>query len=314
MSSLLDPYNPLTWLFGSLAVAVITTNLAWLVGRLGKRSRAGSAILRWSGLPAVGWLLASLFFLVPPVVAWRYGTLSPYLMGLTELDWVEDLGSGGPLAALIVGLLLFGWLVYRHYLPPGRSPGRSERLGRTLRAPLDAGLQQWHWAFYRALVIGLLPATVGRLPTVPFVSSLAQPFVAQPVYWGSWLGLALIGVEWVLNPFARASLRRPIRREATLRRVSPCDRHNRACLRLPATSGFAWPAMLSWKRRSPAGSHSPNRKTRFPPEKPGLSYVIRIPTARWPIIGVAGVFARQESLNDEPQHDHHPEQGGGRDS
>jgi hypothetical protein len=219
VSSLLDPYNPLTWLFGSLAVAVITTNLAWLVGRLGKRSRAGSAILRWSGLPAVGWLFASLFFLVPPVAAWRYGALSPYLMGLTELDWVEDLGSGGPLTALIVGLLLFGWLVYRHYLPPGRSPGRGERLGRTLRAPVDAGLRQWHWAFYRALVIGLLPTAAGRLPPVSFVSSLAEPLVAQSVYWGSWLGLALIGVEWVLNPFARASLRRPIRREAALRRV-----------------------------------------------------------------------------------------------
>jgi hypothetical protein len=219
VNSLLDPHSPLTWLLGSLAVAIITTNLAWLVGRLGRCSRASSAILRWSGLPAVGWLIASLFFLLPPVGAWRYGALSPYLMGLTELDWVENLGSGGPLAALVVGLLLFGWLVYRHYLPPGRSPGRGERIGRTLRAPLDAGFQQWHWAFYRALVISLLPAVVGTLTAVPFISSLAEPLATQPVYWGSWLGLGLIAAEWALNPFARAGLRRPVRREATLRRV-----------------------------------------------------------------------------------------------
>ena len=33
------------------------------------------------------------------------------------------------------------------------------------------------------------------------------------------MGLGLIGLEWALNPFARAALGRPIRREAALRRV-----------------------------------------------------------------------------------------------
>lgn len=220
MNAALDPHNPLIWLGGSLVIAILTTNLAWLAGRLSKPGRPGSAIRRWSGLPAAGWLLTSLFFLLPPVGAWRDGALSPFLMGLTEQDWVEILRSGGPLAALVVGLLLFGWLVYRHYLPPGRFPGRSERLGRALRAPVDAGLQQWHWAFYRALVIGLLPAAAETLRAVPIAAAPAQTLAAQPVYWGSWLGLALIGAEWALNPFARAHLCRPLRREAALRRVA----------------------------------------------------------------------------------------------
>ena len=140
-------------------------------------------------------------------------------MGLTELDWIASLRAGGPLAAIVVGLLLFGWLVYRHALPTGLAPGRIERVGRLLRAPLDAALQQWHGAFYRALVIGLLPAAMGSLMTVPLVPALARSAATDALYWGSWLGLGLLALEWALNPFARAELRQPIRREAALRRA-----------------------------------------------------------------------------------------------
>jgi hypothetical protein len=28
----------------------------------------------------------------------------------------------------------------------------------------------------------------------------------QPLYWGSWLGMVLVALEWVLNPFARRAL------------------------------------------------------------------------------------------------------------
>jgi hypothetical protein len=116
-------------------------------------------------------------------------------------------------------LLLFGWLVYRHSLPPGGAPSRIARGARLLRAPLDAALQQWHGAFYRALVIGLLPAAVGSLASVPLVSTLSRSAATEALYWGSWLGLGLLALEWALNPFARAALRHPIRREAALRRA-----------------------------------------------------------------------------------------------
>ena len=200
-------------------LAILATNLAGLIFYRGRRGRAAAGAPGRSWLPPIGWLLVSLFFLLPPLGAWRFGALSPYLIGLTEIDWIASLSAGGPLVALIIGGLLLGWLVYRHSLPVGNAPGRGERFGRLLRAPLDSALQQGHWAFYRALAIGILPAAVGTLAAVPFVSGLARLSPAETFYWGSWLGLGLIGLEWALNPFARAELRHPIRREAALRRV-----------------------------------------------------------------------------------------------
>ena len=78
-------------------------------------------------------------------------------MGLSGIGWVDSLWAGAPLMFLIIGLLIFGWLVYRRSLTGDRRRTRVERVGATLRAPVDAALLQWHWAFYRALVIALVP-------------------------------------------------------------------------------------------------------------------------------------------------------------
>ena len=197
---MIDLKGPLPWLLGSLAIAVIATNLTWYATRrLADRSSAGA-------LPALSWLATSLFYLLPPVAAWRSGVLSPYWLGVAELDWVANLAAGALLAALIGGGLIFGWLVYRRSLPrDGAGSPRSRRTILTLRSLADAALLQWHWAFYRALAIGLLAS--GSADT-------------QAAYWGVWLAMGAAAIEWALNPFARAELRLAGRREAALRQVA----------------------------------------------------------------------------------------------
>ena len=221
MKSSLDPHNPAFWLFASLLVAIVATNLTWLaLGLILKRSgkrRTGPA---GSLLAAPAWLLVSLFFLLPPPAAWRFGALSPRLMGLDGIDWVESLRAGTPLACLIAGLLIFGWLVYRHSLSGDRGRTRAGRVGATLRAPIDAALLQWHWAFYRALAIALLPLVAGALASTEILLPVGRQLAEAQLYWGSWLGLALIALEWALNPFARAALRRPGQREIALLRIA----------------------------------------------------------------------------------------------
>ena len=174
-------------------------------------------------LSALAWLLVSLFFLLPPPAAWRFGALSPRLMGLTGIGWVGSLRAGAPLMFLIIGLLIFGWLVYRRSLTGDRTRTRVERVGATLRAPVDAALLQWHWAFYRALAIALLPIVAGALANSEILRPLGSQLLAAPLYWGSWLGLALIALEWALNPFGRAGLQTP--RSARNRAAPGCAGH-----------------------------------------------------------------------------------------
>jgi hypothetical protein len=222
------------WVIASLALAVAGPNLAWLSlhGRMvGPRWR--DRLQGWmpASSPLV-WLASSLFLLLPPYLAWRLGTLSLYYLGLTEIDWLALAGAAGMWATSIVALALFGWLVYRRSLrmelweTGGVKEGASAAVGtRAWLAPLDASLWQWHWAFYRAAAIGWL-AAASPLPGVLLHGAWAARLAAlygaggaQPVYWGSWLGLCLAGIEWGLNPFARAGLKVAGRQEATLRAV-----------------------------------------------------------------------------------------------
>jgi hypothetical protein len=219
MKSFIVPNNPAFWLCASLLAAVVATNAAWLILRVLRKRSSASANPATGVLSALAWLLVSLFFLLPPPVAWRFGALSPRLMGLSGIGWVGSLRAGVPLMFLIIGLLIFGWLVYRRSLTGDRSRTRIERVGATLRAPVDAALLQWHWAFYRALAIALLPIAAGVLANSEILHSLGKLLLSAPFYWGSWLGLALIAVEWALNPFGRAELKRPGQREIALLRV-----------------------------------------------------------------------------------------------
>ncbi len=55
---------------------------------------------------------------------------------------------------------------------------------------------------------------------MPAADRLLQGLQSEPLYWGAWLGLAAAGLEWVLNPFDRACLRRTGDREVALRRAA----------------------------------------------------------------------------------------------
>jgi hypothetical protein len=192
--------NPLLWVLGSLALAVIATNVAWLIRRAAwRRPPAKDGV--GAGLEPLIWLLTALYLFLPPIGALWAGALSPYLMGLTETDWVNSLVSGGVLAAASGGIIVFGWLVYRHRLPVRPREGSAIRWWL---APVDAALLQWHWAFYRAGVIGWL-ALVLKMES-PAPEALLALVGEQPLYWGSWLGMVLVAVEWALNPFARSAL------------------------------------------------------------------------------------------------------------
>jgi hypothetical protein len=193
--------DPLFWVLGSLALAVIATNVTRLAMRTRWWGRAASSGDTWGRLRPLVWLLTALFLFLPPIAAWRDGALSPYLMGLSELDWVDTLVTSGGLAVVCGGIIVFGWLIYRHKLPVRP---RARLSGQPWLAPVNAALLQWHWAFYRAGVIGWLVLAAERKSTGS--AAFLAPFVEQPLYWGSWLGMILVAVEWGLNPFAREAL------------------------------------------------------------------------------------------------------------
>lgn len=231
------------WLIGSVIVAVLSANAAWL-GEYGPdwaRTR-GRLVAFWRGPegPAGEWLLVAFYLLLPPFAAWRVGAVSPYLMGLTETDWPSVLGVPGLLAAAISALALAGWLVFRRGLRPslarqavagpasvssGRA-SRNEGLQRWL-APVDGALHQWHMAFYRAGVIAWVAAGVTLPAWLPGEGSLAgqaanrlvQIWQKQPVYWGSWLALVPIACEAALNPYARRAIQTPGRMEGAMRSI-----------------------------------------------------------------------------------------------
>lgn len=204
----LNAANPATWLIGSVALAIVVTQTAWLVVR--RAAWVESTVAQVSG-----WLAGALFLLLPPLAAWRAGILSPFFLGVSEINWVASLETGAATALLMCGVLLFGWLTYRRTLPrvARSTPWSASRL----IAPLNAALLQWHWAFYRALAIGVLMTPAPH----PSLSNLWTALAAQPpLYWGAWLAILAVALEWALNPFARATLRTSGRRETTLRGAS----------------------------------------------------------------------------------------------
>jgi hypothetical protein len=210
LPELLDLSNPLTWVLASVLLAAVATNAAWLLQRRRPDALPSEVQVR----STLAWLTKALFYGLPPVIAWQTGILSPFYMGVSEPEWLTIAALGAPLAAVITGVLLLGWIVYRHAeLVPGQPASAAARIFATLAAPLDALLQQWHWAFYRALIVGWLAVSTAS-------GTLMTALAAESLYWGSWLGMALVVLEFGLNPFARARLRTPGLQEAALRTVA----------------------------------------------------------------------------------------------
>lgn len=205
-----DASDPGLWAFVTAAIAILAVNIAWLIvhGSEDWRGRNAHLALLSDSVHAAAWLIASLYLLLPPLYAWRCGVISPYLLGVAELDWIESLSVGGPFVGLVIALVVFGWLIYRRTLPPAAPAVRGE--GRVLlafRAVIDAGLTQWRLAFLRAALIAWLAALPAQPDALP--AALLRQLQVQSFYWGSWLGLGLALIEAGLNPFVRDALHWP---------------------------------------------------------------------------------------------------------
>jgi hypothetical protein len=134
-----DPANPATWLLLSFVAIVLGTNTGWLT----VRKRMADPVFRRGPLAAAGWLALSLFYLLLPFAALQRGVLSPYALGLTEINWPATLSNGMVLAGLIVAGLLFGWFVYRRARleePPTGSPLDDDPTNRLAQGPLPGRL------------------------------------------------------------------------------------------------------------------------------------------------------------------------------
>lgn len=177
--------------YGNLALLVACSLLLHTAGvtlaqRLYRRE-AQSAL--WQVLLEVGRLL---FFIGIPAAAlfWLRDIPLPSAMGLTNVDWFSGVGLGILLTFGGGGLLLGGWWYYIRSLSSLTSP--ADYRPPAVEAPpqkallfVEAGCLELHWAFYRSL-----PA-----------------LVLDERYLGVLLGLALVCLEWYLNPAWRRAWR-----------------------------------------------------------------------------------------------------------
>jgi hypothetical protein len=210
-----DSTHPGYWIIASAAFAIVATNLLWLVLHVG---RVTDVALNDTWAP-LRWLATALFFGLPPIFAWRSGALSPYLAGLAELDWPGALTRGLLLALIAAAVALAGWV--------GGQRGRAIAAAQDerppgWRVPFDATLLQIHWTFYRAGAAGALILASDHLPLpdLPLMTAAGQALMADPLYWGCWLGLGLAGLEWLLNPIARRVFGSPGGHAYTLLRLA----------------------------------------------------------------------------------------------
>ncbi|MFQ5342382.1 MAG: hypothetical protein ACE5F6_12625 [Anaerolineae bacterium] len=184
----------LVWLAGSVLMYAVGTNAAWVFRR----------VTRW---PAVRFVLVAVvrfvFYVGVPYAALLGGVITLKSLGLVEAPQRESLNQGGLVAIGAVALLgLIGWHYQRQVnaldseAPPPLQAARSV-LGRPWGWAfllIEAGYQQIHWAFYRAL---------------PFL-------VLGDLYTGAFLGLALVFLEAYANPRVRRGLADPARAEVIL--------------------------------------------------------------------------------------------------
>lgn len=170
---------------------VLASFLLLALGRAFMHQRSYATLRAWlvaRDVYDLFWWTARLAYLTGlPYLALLAGPLSPRNMGLNDLDWVNTLGLGAPLAVTAWGALMIGWRqggVFRRQpeLSAMESPGV-----RALVAALEAGGQQIHWAFYRSAAIDW-----------------------WGLYWGTWGALLLIAAQWAI-----AWLLEPERRLAT---------------------------------------------------------------------------------------------------
>ncbi len=170
LSSQFSPYAPGFWLLvGILATALLGSIKEYISPR-------------WRGLIWFAhWLLI-------PYLGLLMGGLSPRLLGLAALDWLEGLGLGlGLIFAVVILLTLSRALT--DLGAPTTSPAEAadgSRLGwHTLSSTLLwCGIEQFHWVFLRGGIWEMLQT----LPNPPELVG----------YWAIWCAAGVIVIELLL--------------------------------------------------------------------------------------------------------------------
>ena len=205
------------WLSGSLLVAVLWSNLAWFF-RQPRPGVVGEFVAQLAAHPFSPVLLELfrlLYYLGVPFAAllWGHDAVVERVLGLKPLilpssaanavnadlaanwlDWTRDVGRAAALGIGVWALLASSWWVYRRALStvgPAHAVAGTDSSAWTLLR--EAAYHQVHWAFYRN-----------------------APILTAGVYWGVWIGLALVALEAALNPAWRKGLSDPQRAPAQL--------------------------------------------------------------------------------------------------
>lgn len=201
------------WLSGSLLLAGAATQAAWYLWRW-EKSQAwleplvrsalfplllqAARFLYYIGLPfaALVWghdaVVARLLGL-QPLAALSAGALPPADLAANWMDWAGDVGWAAGLGTAAWALLAVGWWAV-HRSTDGPAPAGADASPWTLLR--EAAFHEAHWSFYRN-----------------------GPVVALGAYWGTWVGLGLVAVEAVANPWWRADLQDVARAPAALVRA-----------------------------------------------------------------------------------------------
>ena len=183
-----SPSSLLFWVLGSALVYLLGSHMLWWLrttplGRL--------TVGRWPVEVGRFWFFLGVPYLAPggwPLPPF-HGLLSPEDLGLVGLNarwpvtrWLEAAGTGAGLGSLAALILVLAWTNARRGAdpPPLRFPPRP-----WWALLVDGLCLEAHWAFYRAALALLLGS----------------------VYWGVFLGLGLVYLEWGLNPWWRQGWR-----------------------------------------------------------------------------------------------------------
>jgi hypothetical protein len=192
----------LLWLLGSVLAYGFSTNAIWLVRSKGFRRSPYTRLLIQVG--------RFLFFVGVPYLTlggWPLrpfqGILSLEAMGLVGLSprwpvtrWLGAAGTGLGVGLVTLLFLVFAWRNANRATGGTRLYPQSQPWWALL---INALYLQVHWAFYRSALSTLQSAASG----VVCLRTGQVQAVATPLddgYTGIFLGLALIYLEWSLNP------------------------------------------------------------------------------------------------------------------
>lgn len=197
-----------TWLVVSFLLYTLASQLAWQLQWLfaNRHSQRGEGRGRWTDLvhdrpTLILWAreaMRFIYYLGIPFLAATSGAIGTDLLGIRGTDWVEgksaqgflweDWARGAGLATAAVLSIGGVWLLSRLLSSRSRlAPLPLHLPGAAWQRLLNALYDQVHWAFYRSGPILWL----------------------DDVYWGVFVGLALVLFQASLNPAHRWALKDP---------------------------------------------------------------------------------------------------------